>query len=133
MGMGEMLVTMQETFAGIRVIKSFARETHQGKSFKRSNQLPCQMMRLIRSMEGSGRWSNDRGHRSGYGVALRLRAGEPQRRAVFWLIIGISSLLYDPIKTLSKIHIVMQQSIWLTTEIFSILIPSPRCKTPGNA
>src|SRR5207245_11559482 len=28
-GMGEMVVTMQETFAGIRVIKSFAREAHQ--------------------------------------------------------------------------------------------------------
>ena len=37
-GMGEMVVTMQETFAGIRVIKSFAREAHQEKEFKRSNQ-----------------------------------------------------------------------------------------------
>ena len=39
-GMGEMLVTMQETFAGIRIVKSFAREAHQEKSFKRSNQSP---------------------------------------------------------------------------------------------
>ena len=29
--MGQMVVTMQETFAGIRVIKSFAREEHQEK------------------------------------------------------------------------------------------------------
>ena len=28
---------MQETFAGIRVIKSFAREEHQEKEFRRSN------------------------------------------------------------------------------------------------
>ena len=51
----EMVVTMQETFAGIRVIKSFAREAHQEKEFKRSNQMQfSQMMRMIRSMEAIG-------------------------------------------------------------------------------
>ena len=51
-GMAQMVVTMQETFAGIRVIKSFAREAYQEKEFKRSNQLQfSQMMRMIRSME----------------------------------------------------------------------------------
>src|SRR6266516_592331 len=51
-GMGEMVVTMQETFAGIRVVKSFARETHQEQAFKRSNQVQfSQMMRMMRSME----------------------------------------------------------------------------------
>ena len=35
--MGQMVVTMQETFAGIRVIKSFAREEHQEKIFRQSN------------------------------------------------------------------------------------------------
>src|SRR5438046_629569 len=54
-GMAEMVVTMQETFAGIRVIKSFAREAHQEKAFKRSNQMQfSQMMRMIRSMEAVG-------------------------------------------------------------------------------
>src|SRR5438067_3154917 len=54
-GMGEMVVTMQETFAGIRVVKSFAREAHQEKSFKRSNQAQfSQMMRMVRSMEAVG-------------------------------------------------------------------------------
>ena len=54
-GMAEMVVTMQETFAGIRVIKSFAREAHQEKEFKRSNQVQfSQMMRMIRSMEAVG-------------------------------------------------------------------------------
>src|SRR5213075_1787191 len=54
-GMGEMVVTMQETFAGIRVIKSFVREARQEKEFKRSNQMQfSQMMRIIRSMEATG-------------------------------------------------------------------------------
>src|SRR5213076_1154043 len=41
-------------------------------------------------------------------------------------------LLYEPIKTLSRIHVVMQQSIQATTEIFAILDSEPAVKdTPG--
>ncbi len=53
--MGQMVVTMQETFAGIRVIKSFAREEHQEKIFRRSNKLQFQnAMRIIKAMEAVG-------------------------------------------------------------------------------
>ena len=53
--MGQMVVTMQETFAGIRVIKSFAREEHQEKIFRHSNKLQFQnAMRIIRAMEAIG-------------------------------------------------------------------------------
>ena len=37
---GQMVVTMQETFAGIRVVKSFAREDHQVKSFSPEHHAP---------------------------------------------------------------------------------------------
>jgi len=124
-GMGEMVVTMQETFAGIRVIKSFAREAHQEKEFKRSNQLQfSQMMRIIRSMEATGPLVEIIAA-IGIGLALlyvylaNLSAGR-----FFGLISGIF-ILYDPIKTLSKIQIVMQQSITATTAIFSILDTEP--------
>ena len=83
-GMAEMVVTMQETFAGIRVIKSFAREAHQEKEFKRSNQMQfSQMMRIIRSMEAdwpAGR--DDRCNRRRHCVALCLRC-EPERGTIF--------------------------------------------------
>ena len=53
--MGQMVVTMQETFAGIRVVKSFAREDHQEKSFQHSNWLQfVNMMRIVRSTEMTG-------------------------------------------------------------------------------
>ena len=53
--MGQMVVTMQETFAGIRVVKSFAREEHQEKSFRRSNRIQFDnAMRIVRSMEAIG-------------------------------------------------------------------------------
>jgi len=132
-GMGEMLVTMQETFAGIRVIKSFARETHQEKSFKRSNQLQfSQMMRLIRSMEAVGPLVETIAA-IGVGMALLyVYAANLSAGRFFGLITGIF-LLYDPIKTLSKIHIVMQQSIAATTEIFSILDSEPAVQDAPNA
>ena len=132
-GMGEMVVTMQETFAGIRVIKSFAREAHQEKAFKRSNQMQfSQMMRIIRSMEAVGPLVETIAA-IGVGMALlyvyatNLSAGR-----FFGLISGIF-ILYDPIKTLSKIHIVMQRSIAATTQIFSILDSDPTVRDAPNA
>jgi len=50
----------------------------------------------------------------------------------FGLISGIF-ILYDPIKTLSKIHIVMQRSIAATTAIFSILDSEPAVRDTPNA
>jgi subfamily B ATP-binding cassette protein MsbA len=131
--MGQMVVTMQETFAGIRVIKSFGREEHQEKSFRRSNQLQfSNMMRMIKSMEAVGPLVETIAA-AGVGLALlyvytvNLSAGR-----FFGLISGIF-VLYEPIKTLSRIHVVMQRSLQATTEVFRILDLEPTVKDPPNA
>jgi ATP-binding cassette, subfamily B, bacterial MsbA len=130
--MGQMVVTMQETFAGIRVIKSFTREEHQEKSFRRSNQLQfSNMMRMIKSMEATGPLVETIaavgvGLALFYVYAVNLSAGR-----FFGLISGIF-ILYDPIKTLSKIHISMQLSISASREIFNILDSEPAVQdAPG--
>jgi subfamily B ATP-binding cassette protein MsbA len=132
-GMGEMVVTMQETFAGIRVIKSFAREAHQEKEFKRSNQLQfSQMMRIIRSMEATGPLVETIAA-VGVGLALLyVYAANLSAGRFFGLITGIF-ILYDPIKTLSKIQIVMQQSIAATTAIFALLDSESTVQDAPNA
>ena len=132
-GMGEMVVTMQETFAGIRVIKSFAREAHQEKQFKRSNQVQfSQMMRMIRSMEAVGPLVETIAA-IGVGMALLyVYAANLSVGRFFGLISGIF-ILYEPIKTLSKIHIVMQRSIAATSAIFSILDSPPTVQDVPNA
>ena len=90
------------------------------------------MMRIIRSMEAVGPLVETIAA-IGVGMALlyvyatNLSAGR-----FFGLISGIF-ILYDPIKTLSKIHIVMQQSIAATTEIFSILDSEPAVQDAPNA
>src|SRR5439155_120772 len=132
-GMGEMVVTMQETFAGIRVIKSFAREAHQEKEFKRSNQMQfSQMMRIIRSLEAVGPLVETMAA-IGVGIALLyVYAANLSVGRFFGLISGIF-ILYDPIKTLSRIHLVMQRSIAATGSIFSILDSQPTIRDAPNA
>jgi subfamily B ATP-binding cassette protein MsbA len=132
-GMGEMVVTMQETFAGIRVIKSFAREGYQEKEFKRSNQLQfSQMMRIVRSMEAVSPLVETIAA-IGVGIALfYVYAANLSVGRFFGLISGIF-ILYDPIKTLSKIQMVMQQSIAATSAIFSILDSQPAVQDVPDA
>jgi subfamily B ATP-binding cassette protein MsbA len=132
-GMAQMVVTMQETFAGIRVIKSFSREAYQEKEFKRSNQLQfSQMMRMIRSMEAVGPLVETIAA-IGVGMALLyVYAANLSVGRFFGLISGIF-ILYDPIKTLSRIHIVMQRSIAATAAIFSILDSQSTVQDAPNA
>jgi subfamily B ATP-binding cassette protein MsbA len=124
-GMGQMTVTMQETFAGIRVIKSFAREEYQEKFFQRATQQQfSNSMRMVKSMEAVGPLvetiaSVGVGLALFYVYAANLPAGQ-----FLGLICGIF-ILYEPIKTLSKLHIVMQRSIGATVKIFALLDSAP--------
>jgi subfamily B ATP-binding cassette protein MsbA len=131
--MGQMNMTMQETFAGIRVVKSFAREEHQVKSFRRSNRLQFEnMMRIVRAMESTGPFVETIAA-FGVGVAiLYVYMANLSASRFFGLISGIF-LLYDPIKTLSRLHIVMQQSIQATTEVFAILDSQPSVEDAPDA
>jgi ATP-binding cassette, subfamily B, bacterial MsbA len=132
-GMSEMVVTMQETFAGIRVVKSFAREAHQEEEFKRANDSQfANMMRIHRATEAVGPLVETMAA-IGVGLALlyvyatNLSAGR-----FFGLISGIF-ILYDPIKTLSRIHIVMQRSIAAMGSIFEILDSEQSVKDAPDA
>ena len=127
-----MTVTMQETFAGIRVVKSFAREEHQEKFFRRATQQQfSNAMRSFKAMEATGPMveiiaSIGVGLAFVYVYLANLPAGQ-----FLGLLAGIF-ILYDPVKTLSKLHIVMQRSIGATTKIFSLLDSSPTVQdAPG--
>jgi subfamily B ATP-binding cassette protein MsbA len=132
-GMGQMTVTMQETFAGIRVVKSFAREGLQEEIFKRSTlQQFGNAMRMVKTMEAIGPLVETIAS-VGVGLALlyvystNLPAGR-----FLGLITGIF-ILYEPIKTLSKLHIVMQRSIGATAKIFTLLDSVPTVRDAPDA
>ena len=133
LGMAQMLATMTETFAGIRVIKSFSREEHQEKTFRKSNQLQfAQAMRMTKAIEAVGPLVETIAA-MGVGLALLyVYAVDLSAGRFFGLISGIF-LLYAPIKTLSRLHIVMQRSISATTEIFKILDSEPTVRNEPTA
>jgi subfamily B ATP-binding cassette protein MsbA len=132
-GMALMSVTMQESFSGIRVIKSFAREEQQEKSFRRSTQQQfSNAMRMVKATEATGPLveiiaSIGVGIALFYVYATHLSAGR-----FFGLISGIF-ILYEPVKKLSKIHIIMQRSVAATEEIFSILDSVPSVQNAPGA
>jgi subfamily B ATP-binding cassette protein MsbA len=132
-GSALMSVTMQESFAGIRVIKSFAREDQQEKSFRRSAQLSfSNTMRTVKATEAVGPLVEII---ASIGVALALLyvyAANLTAGRFFGLISGIF-IIYEPIKTLSKLHIVMQRSLGATTQIFSILDSQPAVQDAPSA
>ena len=131
--MGQMVVTMQETFAGIRVIKAFAREKHQEDQFRHSNKLQFEnMMRMIMSMEAVGPLV-ELIAAAGIGLALVYIYAANLSAARFIALNAGIILLYEPIKVLSRMHVVMQRSIQATVEVFAILDSEPSVKDAPNA
>src|SRR4030081_297805 len=124
---------MEETFAVFREIKSFAREKHQQDSFVRSNQLQFDnIMRVVKAMEATGPIVELLAA-FGVGLALLYIYSANLSAARFIALNAGIFLLYDPIKTLSRMHIVMQQSIQATTEVFAILDSEPSVKDAPDA
>jgi subfamily B ATP-binding cassette protein MsbA len=131
--LGQMVVTMQETFAGIRVIKAFAREKHRENLFRHSNKLQFEnMMRMIMSMEAIGPIV-ELIAAAGVGLALIYIYASNLSAARFIALNAGIFLLYDPIKTLSKMHVMMQWSIAATTEVFAIMDSEPTVQDAPDA
>jgi ATP-binding cassette, subfamily B, bacterial MsbA len=131
--MGQMVVTMQESFAGIRVIKSFTREKHQIKSFARTTQDQFgHMMRMIKATEVTGPLVETLAA-IGVGFALLYVYVAGLSAGRFLALIGGIFILYDPLKTLSKIHIVMQRSITASLDVFAILDAKPEVEDLPDA
>ena len=132
-GLARMVVTMQESFAGIRVIKAFAREKLQEKLFRRSNDVQfSNSMRIIRSTEAVGPLIETIAA-IGVGLALLYVYVASLPAGKFIALIGGIFILYEPIKTLSRLHVIMQRSIQATVEIFRILDSTPSIQDRPDA
>jgi len=118
---GQMAVILQETFSGIRVIKSFAREGYQAEQFNRSSDEQCRnSMRVRKSIDIVQPIIESV---SAVGVVFALiyvmyfNIGFLQFAA---LCAGIF-LLYNPVKSVSKIPLQMQKCLASSTYIFEIM------------
>src|ERR1700693_1576095 len=122
---GSMMSVLQESFAGIRVIKAFAREKHESEHFEglsleqfrsgvrvqKAIQIVSPMVEAVAAI--------------GVGLALFYVWYTHLSAAKFLALLAGIFMLYDPIKKLSRIHLVMQQCFNATNNIFEILNRKP--------
>ena len=122
---GIMAVILQESFAGIRVIKSFAREAFQLRLFDKSsdvqfraNMSAKKSMAIVQPMMESV---------SAFGVALTFVYVYYSHLTIgsFIALLTGSFLLYDPMKNLSRIHVTIQNCIGAATSILDLLATKP--------
>lgn len=118
---GAMSVILQETFAGIRVIKSFAREDFQVEQFQESNQSQFRnAMRVRKSTEIVGPMVEVVAA-LGVGVALLYVHYRGMDLSKFVSLITGLFLLYNPIKQISRMHLLFQKCQAATMNIFTLL------------
>jgi subfamily B ATP-binding cassette protein MsbA len=129
---GQLMVIMQEAFAGVRVVKTHARENYEAERFneanlkmlrfamrwKKAQEIVTPLVETVASIGIVGAliyvWKFD----LGVNRFIALNAG---------LI-----LLYDPAKALGKMNILMQKCLAATTKVFEMLDRAPAIQdAPG--
>jgi subfamily B ATP-binding cassette protein MsbA len=118
---GEMNVILQESFSGIRVIKSFARERLMMKLFDRAvmeqfrnsmrvhkhTEITTPLVEIVAAV--------------GVGMALFYVYYAQLSAAKFLALMAGIFLLYEPVKALSRIHLLLQKCLAATTSIFDLM------------
>jgi subfamily B ATP-binding cassette protein MsbA len=130
---GLMSVILQESFSGIKVIKSFSREDYQLKQFDRSSEEQFKTQLKNRKNEAIVQPMIE--SVSAIGVALALFYVYFSHLTVgsFIALLGGMFLLYDPIKNMSKIHVSIQNCIGSATSILELLASTPMITDRKNA
>ena len=122
---GQMSVILQETFAGIRVIKSFAREGYQAEQFSKSSEI--QFLNNVRVRKSSDIVQPLIESVSAFGVVLAMAY-------VYYFHISFIKfaalcagifMLYNPVKSLSRIPMLMQKCMVSATNLFDLLSLKP--------
>jgi len=130
---GMLMVTMQESFAGIRDVKAHAREEFERTKFNRASQRMMEfIMRWRKAMEIVGPLVETV---ASFGIAAGLiyakfhdmEAGE--FLILYMILIG----LYPHAKALSRLQIQLQKCIIATTKVFEIMDKEPEIADKPDA
>jgi ATP-binding cassette, subfamily B, bacterial MsbA len=128
-----MMTALQETFSGIRVIKAFAREDRESEHFTRLSEENFRNAAKVRKaievvsplVEAVGA--------VGVGLALFYVWYFHLSAARLLALLAAMFFLYDPLKKLSRIHLVMQQCFVSTTNVFEIMRMKPAIQDRPNS
>jgi len=122
---GQMNVILQESFAGVRVIKAFGREKFMNQLFVQATKDQFRnSMRVLRSTEITSPLVEVVAA-LGVGLALFYVFASGLSAAKFLALMAGIFLLYEPIKSLSRIHLMLQRCLAATTSIFELMKQPP--------
>lgn len=123
--MGDMASTLQETFAGIRVVKAFGREEAEAERFKERNQIF-----LSTTLKSNQVWSLGHSHMEiigVIGVATIIWYGGylvihgAMTPGAFFSFLAAMFMAYTPIKKLSGANNLIQQALAAAERVFDVL------------
>ncbi len=122
---GVMAVILQESFAGIRVIKSFAREAFQLRLFDKSSDEQFRSAMKVKKSTAIVQPMMESVSACGVAMALvYVHYSHLSIGSFIALLMGMF-LLYDPIKNLSRIHVVLQNCLGAATSTLELLDTKP--------
>lgn len=133
---GMLMVVMQESFSGIRVVKSHAREDHEIEKFKSANaRMMMFIMRWRKAMEIVSPLVETV---ASFGVAAALVYcavfnDGPGAAAKFLSLNAGLILLYPPAKSLSRISVLLQKCLAATTKVFEMMETPPTVEDAEDA
>jgi subfamily B ATP-binding cassette protein MsbA len=130
---GAMMVTMHETFAGIRVVKSYAREDYEVKRFDKANEaMISSIMRWGKALEVVGPVVETV---ASFGIAAGLfYAYKKDLNAEdFFVIVIALTQIYAPAKDLSRVQIILQKCIVATSTVFAMIEEQPEIRDAPDA
>lgn len=128
-----LMVAMQESFAGIRLVKAYAREDHAAARFDRSNaSMTRNMVRWTKAMELVGPMVETV---ASFGIAAGLvyawhRGLEAEN---FFLLVMALTQIYPPVKELSRVQMLLQKTTVAASMVFELLERQPDIQDAPNA
>lgn len=129
----DMMVILHEMIAGIKVIKSFSRTQHELERFNATSQTQFQLiMRMRRTVETTSPLVESL---AAIGVAVGLfyvYSTGMSGTTFLSLCIGVF-LIYQPLKTLSRLHLLLVSSHVVMTGVFDMMRQVPSVVDQGDA
>lgn len=121
----QMSVILQETFAGVRVIKSFAREDYQNAQFAKSSDTQCRNSMRVRRSSDIVQPLIESVSALGVVLAMAYVYYNGISFAKFAALCAGIFLLYNPVKNLSRIPMLMQKCMVSANNVFELMEMKP--------
>lgn len=130
---GSLFVILSEAFAGIKLIKSLAREKHETDEFEKAGENQFRnSLRVRKAVEIVGPMIEGVGA-LGAGLALVYVYWAGMSAGKFLGLLTGIFMLYDPMKKLSKVHVNLQKCLASTSRIFDLMDTKPTIQDAPEA